>query len=182
MTTITAASKRYNLYWTAGKVMETGKNMETIVRGSGGGGATYNGYGGTAPVNITSTTVVHDQIFLVDNSGTEHAFQLQDFNVACRADNQLSVVWAIKEGKQNGPYILVYNHTTRSTFYNDKNLMKLFRYPGWYLMIAMVLCLIMGRASGLFYLLFFLAPIVWFLLAKRQANQFKQTLNPTQFI
>lgn len=182
MTTISAAGKRYNLYWTTGKVMESGKNMETIVRGSGGGGATYNGYGGTAPVNISSTTVIHDQIFLVDASGREHAFQLQDFNVACRTDNQLAVIWAIKEGSKTGPYIIAYNHTTRNAYYNDKDLTKVFRYPVLYLLGAMILCLFLGRFSGWFYFLFFAAPFVWHFLAKQEAKKFKQSLNFGQFL
>lgn len=182
MKQITAATKQYNLYWTAGKVADTGKNMETIVRGSGGGGSSYNGYGHTAPVNISSSTVIHDQIFLVDKSGQEHAFQLQGFNVACRSDNEISVVWAIRGGASKGPYIIVYNYTTRSAFYDDSSLNKVFRYPVWYLLVAMLGCLLLAKISSFFYLLFFAAPFVWLFLAKQQAKKFKQTLNFSEFI
>jgi hypothetical protein len=181
MKQIVAASKPINLYWTTGKVADAGKNMETIVRGGGGGGYTYNGTGSTAPVTITSTTVVHDQIFLIDGQGREHAFQLQGFNVACRADNELAIIWAIREGKKNGPYIVAYNYTTRSAFYNDASLNKLFRYPVYYLLGAMLACFILGRFAGFFYLLAFAAPIVWLFMARQQAKRFKESLNFSEF-
>jgi len=181
MKQIVAASKPVNLYWTAGKVAETGKNMETIVRGGGGGGYTYNGSGSTAPVTITSQTVVHDQIFLIDRQGREHAFQLQGFNIACRADNDLVIIWAIKEGKKTGPYIIAYNYTTRNAFYDDASLTKLFRYPVYYLLGAMLACFILGRFAGFFYFLIFAAPFVWLFMAKQQAKRFKSSLDFAEF-
>lgn len=126
------SGRHYNIYTTTGKVNEAGKNLETKVHGGGGGGYNYQGTGGSAPVTITSTTVVHDQIFLTDASGTEHAFQLQDFNVACREGNEISVVWAIKAGGKTGPYIVVVNHSTRQSYYNEKQLKKMFRFNLWY--------------------------------------------------
>ncbi|MEO6851818.1 MAG: hypothetical protein ABI203_12210 [Mucilaginibacter sp.] len=149
MTTLDISGKHYDLYTVTGKVNEAGKNMETKVHGGGGGGYNYRGTGGSAPVSITSTTVVHDQIFLTDNSSTEHSFQLQDFNVACRESNELSVIWAIKSGSTTGPYIVVVNHTTRKTFYHDKELKKMFRFNIWYLLAGgMVLGFIMTHGMG----------------------------------
>lgn len=182
MKTITAANKLYKVYWTTGMVAGSGKNMETIVRGSGGGGGVYNGYGGSAPVTITSATVVHDQIFLVDKTGQEHAFQLQGFNVACRESNQLSVIWAIPNGKQSGPYIIAYNHTTGNAFYNDAVLTRIFRYAAWYLLAAIAVCLVLGQVSSIFYVLALAAPFVWQWLAKQQARKFKAAINFADFV
>ena len=64
--------------------------------------------GGSAPTTISSTTVVHDQIFLTDSDGTEYTFQLQDFNVACREGNELTVIWSIKRGAQKGLRIVLW--------------------------------------------------------------------------
>lgn len=119
--------KEINLYDYTGVVAETGKNMETKVSGGGGGGYSFRGTGGSAPVRITSHTVVHDQIFLIGTDGNEKSFQLQDFNVACRKENKLTVIWGIKKGQQTGPYIIVRNHTTGETFFNDAAITKLFR-------------------------------------------------------
>jgi hypothetical protein len=173
MTTISTPGKEYNLYTVTGKVMETGKNMETRIHGSGGGGATYRGYGGTAPISISSTTVVHDQIFLIDDKGQEHSFQLQGFNVACRADNILSVIWAIKKGAKTGPYIAVVNETTGKQFFDDKALQTMFRYPLLYLLGAMVLCVILGSMSSFFYWGLLIVPILWYRQGVTGAKKFK---------
>ncbi|MDB5149886.1 MAG: hypothetical protein JWQ57_3906 [Mucilaginibacter sp.] len=132
MKTISIHGRQYTVYNASGKVEESGKNMETRVHGGGGGGYSYGGTGGTAPVSISSTTVVHDQIFLTDKNGAEHAFQLQDFDVACRTGNEISVLWAIKKGKPSGKYIAVLNHSTRNDFFHDKALKNMFRFNLWY--------------------------------------------------
>ena len=54
MSTITIHNKEYRIYEVTGKILESNKQRELHVYGSGGGGATYNGTGGTAPVNIQS--------------------------------------------------------------------------------------------------------------------------------
>jgi hypothetical protein len=147
MKEIDISGRHYDLYSVKGKVNEAGKNMETKVSGGGGGGYSYKGTGGTAPISIKSTTVVHDQIFLTDNEGTEHSFQLQDFNVACRESNELSVIWAIKSGKKTGPYIVVLNHSTRKSFYHDKELKKIFRFNIWFFLGGgLVLGFILGHS------------------------------------
>jgi hypothetical protein len=182
MKKITAGAKQYDLYWTFGKVEETGKNLETKVSGSGGGGATFKGYGGTAPVSITSTTTVHDQIFLVDNSGNEHAYQLQDMNVACRTSNQLSVIWAIKEGQKTGPYIAVFNHTTNQPFFQDKALSGMFRRNGWLVLAAVLVALYLGTYSGIFYLVAVVLPIAWLIEGSLGVKKFKDETNFKEFV
>lgn len=118
MQTLTLNNKNYELQSTTGKVLSSGKNMETKVSGGGGGGYTNRGSGYTAPVSITSKTTVHDQFFLEDANGKEHAFQLSDFNLACRDGNILTVVAAINIKKDNGPYISVINHSTDKVYFD----------------------------------------------------------------
>ncbi|MCC6542142.1 MAG: hypothetical protein IT225_07965 [Flavobacteriales bacterium] len=113
--------KRYaTLHQFTGKVMSTSKNMETKVHGGGGGGYSYQGTGGSAPVRISSTTVVHDQLFIQTKDGEERALQLQDFDLAVREGNIVTAMWGIPEGKNEGPYYAVINHSTRSQFVSDK--------------------------------------------------------------
>jgi len=126
MKTIIVGGKNVELHSVKGAVLSASKNMETKVSGSGGGGYTYNGRGHTNSVKITSKTTVHDQFFLMDDDGREHAFQLQDFDLACREGNKLAVISAIKQGKNNGPYIAVINHTTGKVNYNANALKKAF--------------------------------------------------------
>lgn len=181
MKLLSAGGKEYELHSITGKVLETGKNLETKVHGGGGGGATYGGYGGTAPVSIRSTTIVHDQIFLTDEQGNEHSFQLQGFNVACREANLLSVVWAIKKGARQGPYIAVINKTTNCNFFEDKTLQSMFRYPVWYMLAALLLSLSLGAINSLFYWGLLLVPVVWFMQGVKGAKKFKAETNFRDF-
>lgn len=177
MKTINTSNKEYLLYWVAGKVMSTGKNMETKVQG--GGGSYGNGY--TAPVRITSTTTVHDQIFLMDREGKEHAFQLQDFNVACRDGNELSVVWAIKKGGSTGPYIIVHNHNTSQTFFNEKRLLGMFSYSALYPLGISVLAICLYSILPLWYAVPFAAFIGWRMMAKQEVRKFKSETDFSSF-
>lgn len=117
--TIRIGNKDVTIYSFTGKVASSSKNMETKVSGGGGGGYSYKGTGGTAPVRITSTTIVHDQLFLVNREGNETALQLQGFDLACRESNIVTAMWAIKEGSETGPYFAVLNHSTNSKFAKD---------------------------------------------------------------
>ncbi|GAB2488662.1 hypothetical protein [Algoriphagus taiwanensis] len=140
----------FELYSFSGMVEESGKNMETKVSGGGGGGATYQGTGGTAPVTITSRTIVHDQVFLVNKEGKEKSFQLQDFHLAARKGNQLTVFWGIKSGDKTGYYFAVKNHSTDEEFYRDDLLRKYF--IKWWLQLGLMavsgILLIAGLLGG----------------------------------
>ncbi|CAN5388723.1 hypothetical protein BH11BAC3_BH11BAC3_46290 [soil metagenome] len=174
MQALTAGGKNYDLYWTNGLVEETGKNMETRV--SGGGGANNTN------VQIHSHTVIHDQIFLTDNGGKEHSFQLSGFNVACRTGNDLSVLWAIKEGKKTGPYIAVYNHSTKQGFFADGPLKRMFCRNGWLLLGAIILSLILGsKLSGFFIFIAFLLPMAWLIEGSMGAKKFKNETDFSRF-
>jgi len=170
--------RTYDLHYVTGKVQETGKNMETRVTSSGGGGATFGGYGGTAPVNIRSQTIVHDQLFVTDANNGEHAFQLQDFNLACRTGHDVSVVWAIKKGKQTGKYITVVNHSTRTNFYNEKALKNVFRFNIWlFLGGGFALGFILGQGIGGGILFAMLALLAWALVWDfARLKKFKETI------
>lgn len=121
--------RTFDLHHVTGKVLDTNTRAETEVHGSGGGGGgfSYQGTGASssAPIRITSTTTRYTKIFLLDREQREHALQLVNFDVHCRAGNGLSVVWAIQVGKGEGPYIVAYNHSTREMEFNVEALAKL---------------------------------------------------------
>ena len=177
MQTIVANGQKFDLFHTTGKVEEAGKNMETKITGSGGGGFIYRGTGGNAPISIKSKTVVHDQFFITDDTGNEHSFQLQNFNVACRTGNRLSVVWAVRQGKKKGPYIMVYNHSTSSAYYNSKSMAKLFRRPVLFLIGIEILLLLLGTTAGFFYWLIPVAFGYWALEGTIAANRVKKQVD-----
>lgn len=59
--------------------------------------------------------------FLVNKEGEEASFQLQDFNVAIRKDNIVTVFWAYTENKRNtSQYIGVMNNTTKEKTLDNK--------------------------------------------------------------
>ena len=153
---IQAGGNAYRLYTFTGKVVGASKNMETKVSGSGGGGYSYKGTGGTAPVHITSTTVVLDQIFMQDAAGNEHALQLENFNVACREGNVMTAAWAIRQNQEQGPYIVMLNHTTRQAFYNEPAIKKMFsRHTKKLMYIAGGIGALLGVMGGFMGLLVF---------------------------
>ena len=181
MELIKVNSQTYELHWVTGKIEEAGKNLETKVSGGGGGGFTYRGTGGTAPVSIKSKTVVHDQIFITEDNGHEHSFQLQDFNIACRNGNRASVLWAIKPGRKSGPYIAVLNHSTGQAYYDNKGLQRIFRRPVVYLLILVVFFFFIGRGNHLFYWMIPVAIIYWLVEGIIAANRFRNNLDMKRY-
>lgn len=183
MKTIQAAGKEVSLYNFTGVVAESGKNLETVVSGGGGGGYSYNGTGGSAPVTIRSHTIVHDQLFLVDKNGNEKSFQLQDFNIACRKDNKLSVIWGIKKGAETGPYIIVHNYTTKETFYRDSSIAKLLRPNQLLLWIGLILgTIIAWKIIGATALVLVIAAIIVLNIRfKQQVKNFKNSISYAEF-
>lgn len=179
-----SSTSAFDLHHFTGIVEESGKNMETRVSGGGGGGATYQGTGGTAPISISSTTVIHDQLFLTSLEGKERSFQLQDFNLACRKGNVASVFWGIKKGKSNGPYLAVKNHTTEQVFFDENEVSKMF------LNLWMQALIVLGGVMAIFIIsylgyiigagLFFLAWKRW-QTAKKEIAEFKQSIRELPF-
>jgi hypothetical protein len=100
-------NKKYNIHKFTGKIIKQEKY--TTTHGSGGG--SY-GSGYTASVSIFTT--VHTNIILADEQGKEVSFRLGD--IVCREGNELTIAWAIEEGKETGNIIAVKNNST-----NDLN-------------------------------------------------------------
>lgn len=178
----------FEVYSFTGMVEESGKNMETKVYGGGGGGATYQGTGGTAPVSISSRTVVHDQFFLVNAEGREKAFQLQDFNLAARKSNMLTVFWGMRSGQETGHYFAVKNHSTNEEFYRD-DLLRNYFIKGWTQGILLLVAAILLAAgvlggAGIIYTIAGGAAGFWawkrWDTAKKEINAFKTEVRAFQ--
>ena len=114
MSTITIHNKEYRIYEVTGKILESNKQRELHVYGSGGGGATYNGTGGTAPVNIQSSTTIHDEFFLIDQYGQEHSIKLTNWDVSLREGHKIQVIWVISPNQERGPYVVLNNHNLKN--------------------------------------------------------------------
>lgn len=105
---IKAGGNKYRLEYTTGIVITHDKRIGTIVHGNAN--------------NISSSSVAHDDIILLDDKGGERAFQLVEFDVACREGNKLTIVWAAKKGQELGWDIAVYNHSTSRIHFNHNNM------------------------------------------------------------
>ena len=131
--------KLYNLYSCTGKVASFRKYNNTEVSGSGGDGKgrVYTSVGGDVggrmkinPIKVESKTTILDQIILADEHGQEYDFEFQNLNLNCREGNKISVVRAIKQGKQIEHCIIIYNHNTKVSIFDLKILSSWLR-PSW---------------------------------------------------
>lgn len=116
-----------NLHAFNGEVMDSKKWASTYVSGGGStSGSTYQGTGYTSGTSsISSTTTTHEQFFLRNGNGEERSFEFANWGVAVRSGHYVSVIWGIKEGKEAGPYIGVYNHNTKEMGYNTNGIDRL---------------------------------------------------------
>lgn len=170
--------KVYEHYWVTGKVTGASKHLETRISGGGGGGYSYQGTGFSSAAPISSQTVTHDQVFLADGSGREHALKLQNWDLATREGHELTAVWVVRKGKSSGPYLAIRNHTTDDTQYNDAELAKLNR-PTWAL-LSLVTPFVLG---GTGVLLAIAGLVFWIVQGIRGRNALKASgalLAPTQ--
>jgi len=123
--TFSALRNKMTIHYDRGIGAGKDKTLETRVSGGGGGGYSYQGTGATAPVHITSTTIIHDKIYLQKEDGKERAVELTNWDVACREGHDMVVTWIIPEGKETGNYVGIKNITTGSELFNDDAIKKL---------------------------------------------------------
>jgi hypothetical protein len=116
--------KEFDLRWLMGVVAAESKGRETHVYGGGGGGYVHNGSGHVAPTYVSSSTTVHDTLFVIDSEGKEHSLQLRDFDLAVRPDHEVTIVLMTKPGDTNGHFVAVRNHSTRQTYFKDANISR----------------------------------------------------------
>lgn len=118
-------NKLYRFCSFHGDVAETSRQRETLVSGYGGGGATYDGTGATAPVNITSRTIVHDEFFLVNEQGEEEHFHLQNWTLPTRVGHTVQMIWIVPPNKNQGPYAVMNNKNLRQSEWADGKIQEL---------------------------------------------------------
>jgi len=166
MKNVKTIGKEYQIYSVSGEVLDSQRHYETKVSGHGGGGYTNQGTGFSNPVTISSTTVVHDTIFLKDTEGKEHSIELQNFDVVSRTGNQMTAVWAIKKNKKRGPYVAIINHTLSKISFNGRKIF-LMMTPHWgLLLIALILTGVIIKSGLLSLLVVFVWAVFGYVKAK----------------
>jgi len=120
---VTLKGMGFEIYSLTGQVKDSRKWTSTHVSGGGGGGGGYlhggSGYVSTQPVDITSTTTTHDQLFVQGSDGKEICVETTDAKLQVRPGHLVSVVWIIKKGKDRGLYWVIHNHHTDKTEWLD---------------------------------------------------------------
>lgn len=147
-----AGGRTYELYGISGKVINSGKTSTFHTYSSGGD---YDSNTGTynSPTYHTSSSI-HDQIFLVDKEGKEHVIKLTNWDVAVRESHEITAYWAIRKGKNRGPYVAILNHTiNQNLFYDDKiRLMYKPFFRKWlFLATVVVICYVAKLSFDNFY-------------------------------
>lgn len=189
--------RQIQLHFITGTVLSTSKSHETQTAVSGGGGSisasTSRAFGqrqqvrvNLEPLQVTSSTIVHDQIFLLDERGQEHVFNLQNLHVACREGHSLTVVRATWSGNQAGRYVEVVNHSLPATYQDSATIDALCQPSGWpYILTATIplLLLVLSYLPGKFWLvgLVVLSTIVLFTKkGNKGIKEFKAALSTQQ--
>lgn len=168
------------VYSFTGTVVDSNKQRETKVTGSGGGGGVYQGTGAVAPISIQSSTTVHDQFFLIDETGKEISVRLQNWDVSLRTEHTVQVVWAIPGKASEGPYVAVNNHNLNDLSWNDAQL-KTVVSPCLlkHLLIGLVAAIAVGYVLSSFGLSFIgiVATLIYFFIRRSMfAKDLKQKI------
>lgn len=97
---VTSGSKAINLHAFSGEVVEQQKSSHTEVS-----------RGNNNQQQQVSTTH-YNKIFVRAGDGAERSLEIVDSGFSARAGSKASIIWGIKEGKEEGPYLGIVNHDT----------------------------------------------------------------------
>lgn len=114
----------------------------------GGGGFQQDGTGQAASVSISSTTTTHEQFFLRNKSGKEKSFEFSNADLAIREGGIVTVLWAIKHGKETGRCFAVYNHDTEELIIIKSEINKLYSIKQRVIGIVVIISTIISAWFG----------------------------------
>ena len=164
---VTVNNKTYVIEEFFGRVVESNRERETKVSGSGGGGATWNGYGTTAPVDISSETTVHDEFFLIDEQGNEKYLHLTNWDIPLRVGHQIQAVWIYPGNSKTGYHVAIFNKNLDKLEINKITTHRLALIPYvrnvWFGWIVVFLLAIIIK-SGWFFMFGWFTVFVFYIL------------------
>ncbi|HSH72956.1 MAG TPA: hypothetical protein VK974_07870 [Methylophilaceae bacterium] len=158
----------YNIHRYTGELLGT----QTISKSSTSTTTTYHGEYSQPSTQTSTSYWTEDTFFLLNIEGKERSFFTYNNQLAMRPSNIISVAWAIKKGRKEGPYFLYKNHTTEGLVWKDDALFKVLR-PSRSLMF---LCALIAGIVKLWYFFPALA-IAWIarlLITSARVKRFKQ--------
>lgn len=111
----------------SGQVIAINRSNQTHLHASGGGAyASVNQHGHASarvsPVNITSSTSVHDDVYILTESGEEVFVQLVNWeNAGIRQGHHIQLIWlniTSYNPPKPTPYVIVNNRSLNKVLYN----------------------------------------------------------------
>lgn len=106
-----------------GTVQKIESRTETKVSGGGGGGSTFNGTGASSGVYISSTSIHHQTIYMMDKDGKEFSVTVENFNISAIEGQVLAA--ARVESMYHRGYAVIYNCNMETAY--SGNTRKFFR-------------------------------------------------------
>ena len=125
MKTITAGDNGYRLFYLRG-VVAVGKHVA------------LNGYVeikekhpsakfSRAEICIVNHAGNPGNILITDNNGTTHSIYINEIELVCLENDEVIVIWSIKNRDERGPVIAIKNLKTAQSFFFDAQLKKMYR-------------------------------------------------------
>jgi hypothetical protein len=165
---VAGARRRYGLAWLSGVVIDGAPAGPISARK-----VVHDPPNGMVLRDGRRPMALHDELMVRDLEGREHVFHLDDLQVAARRGDEVTVVWTTSRDAEHGPFIVVRNHTSADTYYDEEALLRLYlREPRGALWTALLIAtcftpLVLG--------------VPWFLLqrakARRAVTRFKDNLS-----
>ncbi len=118
--------RQHDLYSQTVEVLKHDKQMQTSVHGSGGGGSTFQGYGNTSNVKISSITTPHDYLTVKQDDGTETSIHVIFFDLLSNVGHKLTLVSAREKNSNEEQYVAIFNNNTNQTFFNRYSVGKMY--------------------------------------------------------
>lgn len=118
------------IYSVCGKVVAISRSNQTHVHASGGGAyaSSHQGHAtaSVAPIKITSSNSVHDDVHLITEAGEEIFLQLVNWeNAGIREGHTIQAIWlnitSSKPAKAT-PYLVINNRSLGKVLYNQQGL------------------------------------------------------------
>jgi hypothetical protein len=121
--------------------------------------------GNTVQGGISSTTTVTDTFRLVNpRNQQEQNFQLRNWDVQLWDDQLVSVAWAIRKHRKEGPYFIVLNHTTCEHLIKKDIVRQFAKRSSLLWTLTAITCILFP--------IFWLLAIVWAVAIKIKVSRF----------
>jgi len=151
--------KNLKIHWFSGYVRGAATRSDTTVVHS------VRVVGNQVQGGTTSTTNVINTFRLVNRRNQrEQNFELRNWDIQLWDDQLVSVAWAIRKGRTNGPYFIVVNHTTGQYFLENSVVRKIVKRPSLFWSLSFVICIVIPPV--------WLLGIFWEILISVQSKRF----------